>query len=77
MLIYTKTRKEAENYIDSKLGDSVKKLRLEQSTLGWAKLIRRQYQQRGKTVAQIVNLHNAKTKKQTGFEIWIAESLVS
>jgi len=77
MLVYTRTRKEAETYIDAKLGDSVKKLKLEQSTLGWAKLIRRQYQLRGKTVAQIVNLHNAKTKKQEGFEVWIAESLVS
>jgi hypothetical protein len=77
MLVYCKTRREAETYVDTKLGDSVKKLKLEQSTLGWAKLIRRQYQQKGKTVAQIVNLHNAKTKKQTGFEIWIAESLVS
>jgi len=77
MLVYCKTRREAETYVDSKLGDSVRKEKLEQSRLGWAKLIRRKYTQRGKTVCQIVNLHDSKIRKQTGFEIWIAESLVS
>ena len=77
MLVYTRTRKEAENLVSAKLGDSVKVGKLEKSSLGWASLIRRQYQQKGKIVAQIVNIHDVKLRKQKGFEIWIADSLVS
>jgi hypothetical protein len=77
MLVYTKTRKEAELLVSQKLGDTVRTGKLEQSSLGWAKLLRRQYQQKGKIVAQIVNIHDVKLRKQKGFEIWIADSLVS
>ena len=77
MLIYTKTRKEAETLVANRLGDSVKVGKLEKSTLGWASLVRRQYWQKGKVVSQIVNLHDSRTKKQKGFEVWIADSLAS
>lgn len=77
MITYTKTRREAELLVSQRLGDTVRTGKLEQSSLGWAKLIRRQYWAKSKVVAQIVNVHNTITKKQKGFEVWIADSLVS
>jgi hypothetical protein len=77
MLVYTKTRKEAENLVSAKLGDNAKKGRLEKSRLGWAHLIRRQYYQEGKIVSQIVNVHDVKLRRQKGYEIWIAESVLA
>jgi hypothetical protein len=77
MLTYTKTRKEAEVLVSQKLGDTVKKGRLEKSRLGWAHLVRRQYYQEGKIVSQIVNVHDIKLRKQRGYEVWIAESVLA
>ena len=77
MIIHTKTRREAEILVNSKLGDQVKMGKLEKSRLGWASLVRRQYWQKGKVVSQIVNVHNTKLRKQSGYEVWIADSLVS
>jgi len=77
MIAYTKTRREAEILVNSKLGDSVRVGKLEKSRLGWASLVRRQYWAKSKVVAQIVNTHNTNKRKQSGFEVWIADSLVS
>jgi lambda repressor-like predicted transcriptional regulator len=77
MLVYTKTRKEAEVLVSQKLGDTVRKGKLEKSSLGWASLVRRQYWKGEKIVSQIVNVHDTKVRKQKGFEVWIADSLVS
>ena len=77
MIIHTKTRREAEILVNSKLGDQVKMGKLEKSRLGWASLVRRQYWAKSKVVAQIVNTHDTKVRKQKGFEVWIADSLVS